>query len=108
MFDKNPNSNPIEFLIDFAWANGADVFVVNNAKDEYKRLTKIAESTAEETQRWLSCEQELSQLKKVFSKPVAFGKINDRGDLYDLRTQENPFTPPEISVPLYSDIINLQ
>jgi hypothetical protein len=27
------HSNPIDFLIEFAWANGADRFVVNNGGD---------------------------------------------------------------------------
>ena len=34
----NEHSDPIEFLIEFAWANGADRFVVNNAKDELQKL----------------------------------------------------------------------
>lgn len=32
------HSNPIEYLIEFAWANGAARFIVNNAKDELKKL----------------------------------------------------------------------
>lgn len=31
-------SNPIDSIIDFAWAAGADRFWVNNAKDELKKL----------------------------------------------------------------------
>lgn len=31
-------SNPIEFVIDFAWAAGCDKFTINNAKDELKKL----------------------------------------------------------------------
>lgn len=53
------HSDPISFLIEFAWANGADRFVVNNAKDELKRL-KEKDS---DTERWLSCEKELSKMK---------------------------------------------
>lgn len=34
----NKNSNPIEFAIEFAWANGCDLFTINNAKDELKKL----------------------------------------------------------------------
>jgi hypothetical protein len=62
----NKNSNPIDFLIDFAWANGADRFVVNNAKDELKKLK------AE-----LHC--------------VAWARINDRGDLFDIRQNKNTY-----------------
>lgn len=35
------HSNPIEFVIDFAWACGCDKFTINNAKDELKRLQSI-------------------------------------------------------------------
>jgi hypothetical protein len=34
----NKNSDPLESIIDFAWAAGADRFWVNNAKDELKKL----------------------------------------------------------------------
>ena len=54
----NEHSNPIEFLIDFAWANGADRFVVNNAKDQLKKL----QEDSSDSNRWLSCEKELTQL----------------------------------------------
>lgn len=39
----NKNSNPLESIIDFAWAAGADRFWVNNAKDELKRLREKLE-----------------------------------------------------------------
>lgn len=80
----NENSHPIEFLIDFAWAAGANRFVVNNAKDELKKLRDFVES-----------------YKNMM--PVAWGKTNSRGDLYDIRTQDNPFTSDEVCVPLYSN-----
>lgn len=34
----NENSHPIDFVIEFAWANGCDRFIINNAKDELKKL----------------------------------------------------------------------
>jgi len=37
------HSDPIESIIDFAWAAGADRFWVNNAKDELKRLKEKIE-----------------------------------------------------------------
>ena len=38
------HSNPLDSIIDFAWSAGADLFFVNNAKDELKRLrTQIKE-----------------------------------------------------------------
>lgn len=36
MIDKN--ENPLDSIIDFAWAAGAERFWVNNAKDELKKL----------------------------------------------------------------------
>ena len=97
----NENSDPIEFLIDFAWANGADRFTVNNAKDE---LNKLKEK-AQDSDRWLNCERDLYKLRQIFENPVAWGKINSRGDLYDLRTQDNPYTDDTTCVPLYSNKI---
>ena len=79
----NNTSHPIETLIEFAWAAGADRFWVNNAKDELKKLrTKINE-------------------QEFLQTPVAYAKTNDRGDLYDLRLQNNPYDDPTKVVPLY-------
>ena len=104
--NMNEHSNPIEFLIEFAWANGADRFVVNNAKD---KLNKLREKDAD-TERWLSCEKELTQLRQeynklleIFNNPVAYGLINDRNDLYDLRLMDNPHNDQIKVVPLYSN-----
>jgi len=106
------NADPIEYLIEFAWANGADRFVVNNAKDELKKLKdknkelaleafKANEFALAETNRWLSCEKEIAQFKKAMSDPVAWARINDRGDLFDLRLQNNPYIDQNTVVPLY-------
>jgi hypothetical protein len=102
----NEHSNPISFLIDFAWANGADRFVVNNAKDQ---LQKLREDSSD-SKRWFSCEQELSKLRQeynklvaVFANPVAYGLINEGHDLYDLRIMDNPHNADEKVVPLYSN-----
>lgn len=93
------NSNPIEFLIDFAWANGADRFVVNNAKDELRKLQEkdIDQSKLEELKK------KYDALLKIFDYPVAYGKINDRHDLYDLRLFNNPHEDQTKLVPLYSN-----
>lgn len=80
----NQHSNPIEFLIDFAWANGADRFIVNNAKDQLKRLN-----------------QELNLLKNSLDTPVAYAKITDDGVLYDLNRQNNPYSDQNKVIPLY-------
>jgi len=34
-------------------------------------------------------------------KPVAYARINERGDLYDLRKQNNPYVDQKTVVPLY-------
>ena len=73
------HSNPLESIIDFAWASGADLFFVQNAKDELKKLKS----------------------KGSFGHPVAWARINDRGDLFDLRTQNNPYLDQQTVVPLY-------
>ena len=102
----NEHSDPIEFLIDFAWANGADRFVVNNAKDQLKKL----QEDSSDSNRWFSCEKELTKLRQeynklleVFNHPVAYGLINDRNDLYDLRLMNNPHNNQDNVVPLYSN-----
>ena len=95
----NEHSDPIQFLIDFAWANGADRFVVNNAKDQLKKL----QENSENTDRWLSCEKDLYKLREIFNYPVAYGLINDRNDLYDLRLMNNPYNDQDKVVPLYSN-----
>jgi hypothetical protein len=86
------HSNPIEYLIEFAWANGAARFVVNNAKDELKRL--------------MDKSKELEDIKKSLANPTAWAKINEHGDLYDLRLQNNPYNNQEKIVPLYTYRIN--
>ncbi len=78
------HSNPIEYLIEFAWADGADRFTVNNAKDELKRLKK-----------------EIESYKQSFETPVAWAKTNEHNDLFDLRIQNNPYVDQKIVVPLY-------
>lgn len=80
-------ANPLETIIDFAWSTGADRFWVNNAKDELKKLkTKVAE---------------YESLLEVLSEPSAFAKVNDRGDLYDLRFTNNPIDDQNKVTKLY-------
>ena len=102
----NEHSSPIDFLIEFAWASGADRFVVNNAKDE---LQKLREDSGD-SKRWFNCEQELSKLRQeynkllsIFDNPVAYGLINERHDIYDLRLGNNPHNDQNKVVPLYSN-----
>jgi hypothetical protein len=78
----NKNSDPLESIIDFAWSAGADLFFVQNAKDELKKL-------------------KAQYIKDSLENPVAWARINDRGDLFDLRTQNNPYIDQNTVVPLY-------
>lgn len=80
------NSNPLDSIIEFAWANGADRFWVNNAKDELKRLRK-----------------KLDDLKKLFDNPIAWARINGHGDVYGLRYFDNPYIDETTVLPLYSN-----
>lgn len=106
------NANPLESIIDFAWANGADRFWVNNAKDELKKLrlrlieldSEIVKSHRTETEElnlYLDTAKELGDIEKSLDVPVAWAKINDRGDLYDVRLQNNPYDNQNKIVPLY-------
>jgi hypothetical protein len=49
----------------------------------------------------VALEQKIKSLEKAFDKPVAWARINDRGDLFDLRTQNNPYVDQNTVVPLY-------
>jgi len=46
-------------------------------------------------------ENRIKFLEGSFDKPVAWARINDRGDLFDLRTQNNPYVDQNTVVPLY-------
>jgi hypothetical protein len=45
------HSNPLESIIDFAWSAGADLFFVQNAKDELKQLRDKNKEWASEVYR---------------------------------------------------------
>lgn len=108
----NKITEPLEAIIDFAWAAGADLFFVQNAKDELKKLRaknkewaeevyKANEFAVEQTNEYLKISQQMQKLKNSLANPVAWAKINDRGDLYDLRLQNNPYYDQTKIVPLF-------
>ena len=120
----NEKSNPLDYLIEcceIATKTGKwklDRFLVSNAKHELKKLRQSKsdmsydafqanKNSVEDNNRWLSCESELCKLKEkikaIFSHPVAYGLINDRYDIYDLRISNNPYNNQENVVPLYSN-----
>ena len=71
----NQNSDPLESIIDFAWSAGADLFFVQNAKDELKKLRdknkewaqevyRANEFAVEQTNEYLEIYQQMQTLKK--------------------------------------------
>lgn len=108
----NKTSNPLETIIDFAASVGADIFWVNNAKDELRRLKskqkewvaevyRANEFAVQQTNEYLKLSSEIESLYKSIDTPVAYAKINERGDLYDLRLQNNPYNDQSKIIPLY-------
>lgn len=106
------NANPIDFAIEFAWANGCDLFTINNAKDELKKLKdknkewadevyRANEFAVEQTNSYLEAYSQMQKIEDSLGQPVAWAKTNDRGDLYDLRLQNNPYYDQTKMVPLY-------
>ena len=101
-----PNSNPLDYLIqccEDASNTGRwklTKFNILNAKDELKRLRqKLADSY----QELFNCNQDLVEeiTKNLDYKEVAWARINEKGDLFDLRLQKNPHLDPNTIVPLY-------
>lgn len=116
----NPNATPIDAIIDFALKSGANLFIVNNAKDELKKLREEVDTIREKSKEWSrevfdsnqlavemtndylkTCEK-IQELQDSLDKPVAWARINKRGDMFDLRLQSNPYTDPKTVVPLYA------
>ena len=112
----NQTSDPLESIIDFAWSAGADLFFVQNAKDELKKLReknkewltevyRANEFATEQMNLYLDkvaeLEQFKNQLEESFDKPVAWATINDRGDLFDLRLANNPYVDQTKVISLY-------
>ena len=83
----NEHANPLDYVLRCSEQGLVpQLFSVQNAKDELKRLRA-----------------ENEKLKRCFQHPVAYGMINDRLDLYNLRIQNNPHDDQTKIVPLYSN-----
>lgn len=96
-------------------------FDIQNAKDELHKLKYFVEalseqlgeskkSSKENNNRWLNAERDralLAEENKVLrdslNNAVAWARINDRGDLYDLRVNRNPYIDESTILPLYSN-----
>lgn len=70
----NKHSDPLESIIDFAWSAGADLFFVQNAKDELKKLReknkewaaevyRANEFAVQQTNEYLKISQQMQALK---------------------------------------------
>jgi hypothetical protein len=78
----NEYSDPLDYIISCAEQGLVPkLFTVQNAKDELKKLRQ----------------------KLVSFKIVAYGRVNDRLDLYDLNINYNPYLNQDTIVPLYSN-----
>lgn len=76
------NANPLDYIITCCEQGLVPaIFDINNAKDELKRLREEAKNS-------------------IVTK-IAWARINDRGDLYDLRLNYNPYIDQTTIVPLY-------
>lgn len=106
------HANPLESIIDFAWSAGADLFFVQNAKDELKKLKEKSKEWAEEvyranefaveqTNEYLEISKQMQELKDSLGNPVAWARINERGDLFGLRLCNNIHVDQNTVVPLY-------
>ena len=75
-------SDPLEAIIEFACANGADLFWVNNARDELKRL------------------------RGGYSEPIAWANVNSSGDLFNFSIVYNPYA--KNLIPVYVRVLDVE
>lgn len=81
----NKNANPLDYIIRCCEQGLIpSSFDIHNAKDELKRLR-------------------LSQSSETFFGPIAWGRINNKGDLHDLRLVLNPYISEEKIIPLFTN-----
>lgn len=96
-------------------------FDILNAKDQLRKTREQIDSliscyqntriiAREDRARWLSAEQDRAKLseenkllRESLNNAVAWARINEHGDLYDLRLQCNPHVDEKIMLPLYSN-----
>ena len=87
----NQNSNPLDYLIECCERSANSgywtltTFSILNAKDELRKLRKQVD--------------ESNQFKNI-----AWARINDRGDIYDLTIHYNRFADPNTLLPIYSNM----
>lgn len=72
---------------------------IDYAKAWLKRPIQLGLETDKDVLSFLV--SELEYFYDQMDKPTAWAKINDRGDLYDVRLQNNPYDDQNKIVPLY-------
>lgn len=116
----NEVANPLDYILKCSEQGLVPkLFTVQNAKDELKKLREEINNLKQKTSEWVgevyranefAVEQtnahidsvnRLQKLKDSLAHPVAYAKINERGDLYDLRLQNNPYDNQDKVIPLY-------
>lgn len=81
----NKNANPLDYIIRCCEQGLVpSTFDILNAKDELRRLR-------------------LEKSDETFFGPIAWGLVNDRGDLHDLRVVLNPYISKDKIVPLFTN-----
>lgn len=81
----NKHAQPLDYVIQcLENCQTPSSFDIHNAKDELKKLRL-----------------EVDNLNKALDKPVAWVRINERGDFYDPRLTLNPYINTNAVVPLY-------
>lgn len=115
-------SNPLDHVLN-CYEKGITPteFDVLNAKDQLRKIREQIDGliscyqntriiAREDRARWLSAEQDRAKLseenkllRESLNNAVAWARVNDRGDLYDLRLQCNPCVDEKIMLPLYSN-----
>lgn len=96
-------------------------FDILNAKDQLRKTREQVDNliscyqntrtiAREDRARWLSAEQDRAKLseenkllRESLKNAVAWARVNERGDLYDLKLQYNPHVDEKIMLPLYSN-----
>jgi hypothetical protein len=90
----NKNAEPIKYLINLCESKKlVTQFDTSNAKDELKQLYAEKEQL----------QKQINDFESIFSKPIGWGRINDRNDIYDLSTCCNQYLNQDTVVPLYTD-----
>lgn len=115
-------SEPLQHVLN-CYDNGITPtqFDILNAKDELRRIKdqvddlmatyiKTREIAREDRARWLGAERDRAKLseenkllRESLNNAVAWARVNEHGDLYDLRLQLNPKVDEQIMLPLYSN-----